>query len=75
MKRVSSVRPPARASIRIFASLCNQRAIDCGYAALACAIEGRAWERQRFINMMRRLGGLADQAKAFKGMKPEITEK
>lgn len=35
-------------------TLCNEQAIDCGYAALAAAIEGKAWERHRYLNLMRR---------------------
>lgn len=35
-------------------TLCQEQAIDCGYAALAAAIEGRAWQRNRYMNLMRR---------------------
>lgn len=43
---------------RIAHVLFREKAIDCGYAALASAIEGKAWERNRYFNMMRRLVAL-----------------
>lgn len=39
--------------------ICESRAIDCGYAALANAIEGRNWERRHYLNLMRRFMSLA----------------
>jgi hypothetical protein len=40
--------------------ICASRAIDCGYAALANAIEGRSWERRHYLNLMRRFMSLAN---------------
>ncbi len=39
---------------KIAGGLCREHAIECGYAALAAAIEGKAWERHRYLNLMRR---------------------
>jgi len=41
--------------------ICESRAIDCGYAALANAIEGRSWERRHYMNLMRRFMSLANE--------------
>lgn len=40
--------------------ICESRAVDCGYAALANAIEGRSWERRHYLNLMRRFMSLAN---------------
>lgn len=50
--RVESYRLKIQAAIAN--ALCKEQAIDCGYAALAAAIEGRAWQRNRYMNLMRR---------------------
>ena len=52
LTRVKAYRLELRA--KIAKALCKEKAIDCGYAALAAAIEGKAWERNRYINLMRR---------------------
>jgi hypothetical protein len=44
------------AKVLTAAATCKERAIDCGYAALAMAIEGKSWERTVFLNLMRRFG-------------------
>jgi hypothetical protein len=45
---------------KIARAFCKEKAIDCGYAALAAAIEGKAWERSRYINLMRRFVAFAN---------------
>ena len=52
--RIDSYRLKLQAAIA--KALCQEQAIDCGYAALAAAIEGHAWERNRYMNLMRRFG-------------------
>ena len=51
-KGINSIREAVR-------MICESRAIDCGYAALANAIEGRSWERRHYLNLMRRFMSLA----------------
>lgn len=53
MRGMSSI----KAAVRF---ICESRAIDCGYAALANAIEGRSWERRHYLNLMRRFMSLAN---------------
>jgi hypothetical protein len=60
---MKTITRPNRSAINLKTSqfismICHERAIDCGYAALASAIEGKAWERNRYLNLMRRLAGL-----------------
>lgn len=43
-----------RMQAKIANAFCREQAIECGYAALASAIEGKAWERHHYINLMRR---------------------
>lgn len=45
--------------------LCQEQAIDCGYAALASAIEGKPWERARYLKLMRRFGFCAAELERF----------
>lgn len=55
MKKASRIESYRQRMQAIIAkTLCNEQAIDCGYAALAAAIEGRAWQRNRYMNLMRR---------------------
>lgn len=50
--RIESYRLRVQATVA--KALCQEQAIDCGYAALAAAIEGRTWQRSRYTNLMRR---------------------
>lgn len=52
--RIESYRLSIQAAIA--KTLCQEQAIDCGYAALAAAIEGQSWQRNRYMNLMRRFG-------------------
>lgn len=56
MKKVSKQTVEVNAAkVLTTAATCKERAIDCGYAALAMAIEGKSWEKTVFMNLMRRL--------------------
>lgn len=52
--RIESYRLSIQAAIA--KTLCQEQAIDCGYSALAAAIEGQSWQRNRYMNLMRRFG-------------------
>ena len=52
--RIESYRLSIQAAIA--KTLCQEQAIECGYAALAAAIEGHSWKRNRYMNLMRRFG-------------------
>jgi len=57
------------AKVLTTAATCKERAIDCGYAALAMAIEGKSWERTVFLNLMRRFSTVS---KALISCQPTI---
>lgn len=66
MKKASRIETYRQRMQAIIAkTLCQEQAIDCGYAALAAAIEGRAWQRHRYINLMRRFASCSRLLEAW----------
>jgi hypothetical protein len=56
------LKAPAKARDEV-SKMLRESAIDCGYSALAAAIEGNAFERHRMIKLMRRLMSLSSFSK------------
>lgn len=54
-------------------TLCQEQAIDCGYAALAAVIEDRAWQRNRYMNLMRRFGSCSRILESWTKQEDSVT--
>ncbi len=56
-------------------SMCQEKAVDCAYAALAAALEDKAWQRNRYQNLMRRFRQCSNVLEAWTGPTGEKTQR